>query len=427
MSKLPSSSQVSPKAFKAKSHFLRAYETSMAQFTDAPAVYHRASAYGIFGALLTRWRYRCILEGGVPPRWTNLWILLVGDSGENRKSTAVRMASDVLHEIDQELVAPNDGSPEGFLQNLVKKERALKGNATTFVEAPEFATLLAQFTRSYSLSLKPLLMDFYDVPHTFKRQLAKQEFIIPHPRVSMLGAIATELLAPYTSQDDWLGGFFSRTMLIDADRTRTLKRAGTPGDSVVAKHAFNLKGALRLWFNTQKATKRRRFDFSKDAVKVLEAMPQAPDETTLKLSLTRAGVHLMKCAAIEQIDEDPTALEIGRAATERASELVLHWWNRLPKVIEQCYSHGRQDFEGDRLSKRIFRYVEKFGAETKDNRVSYRDVMRGCGIHSEAVSKAVTSLIEAGMLEKNFDESTDSMWLTAVPGITKVAKLDFKQ
>lgn len=381
--------------------FLRSYEASMAQYTDAPEVFHRAAAYSIFGTLMTRWKYRCRLQGGSPARWSNLWVLLVGDSGEGRKSTAVRMAEDVLMDVDSSVLAPHDGSPEGFLQDLVKKEQQMPGNAATVIIQPEFTTLLASFKKSYALSLKPLLMDFYDVPNIFKKALSKSSFLIPSPRVSMLGAIATELLPVYSEQEDWLGGFFSRTMIIKGERSRTCARAKTPPDEIIAKHAQALRGVMKRWRNSQVSMTPARplLDYDGAGAKAAALLPPLPEEENLRGSLTRGSVHLMKCAAIEQIDENPEARAIGRAAVERAMELVLHWWNTVPDVIDQCYARGRGEFEGDRLAKRIYRYVLK-QQERSGEDVAWIEVMRSCAIHTDHMSRAVDSLVQAGMLQK---------------------------
>lgn len=394
------------------SEFLRKYEASMAKFTDACPYYHTASAYAVTGALLSRVKYRCVLEGGVPPLWTNLWVLLVGDSG-SFKSTAARMAQDVMMEVEPELLGPHDGSPEGFLADLVKKERLLKGNAATVLIQPEFSTTLAQFQRSYSTSMKPLLMDFYDVPNVFKKVLAKSEFVIPKPRVSMLGAIAIELLPAYTEQEDWLGGFFSRTLLISGKPTNNLLRAGSPSDAVVAGHASALRNVLKVWRNTQFKRGRPRFDYDVAGAKAARQLPDAPEEPNLKLSLTRAGVHLMKCAAIEQIDEDPEAKAIGKAAVERALGLIMHWWQTVPEIIDECYARGRGEFEGDRMHKRIHRYLLKQQDSNGGHAVPWTEVMQNCALHKRYMNEAIDSLRDAGLVESGVDEETQAAWLLA--------------
>lgn len=373
--------------------FLRDYERAMKLYTDASPIFHTASALTIFGALLTRHYYRVVLEGGVPPRWTNLWTVIVSGSG-TRKSTAVRMAEEILMKVDGSLLAPSDGSPEGFLTHMSRRHREQANNSSTFFVSPEFSLMLMQFQRTYSSAMKPLLMDLYDVPPVFKRKLAKAEFEIPKPRVSILGAIATELMPNLTDQMDWLGGFFSRCMLITGKKEHSLKFPKTPSDAEYLKHSDALFECLSAWRKNQKKLGRPRMDYSDAGRKVAEKLPDPPDEPTLQNSLSRASVHLIKCAAIEQIDEDPYAKAIGPAATKRALEFVMHWWNGVPEIIDTCFSRSRQDFEGDRLPKRINKYIESSGGL-----VLYSQAMVHCALDSRKMSDAIRSLQEAGLAE----------------------------
>ena len=387
---------------KHTSHFLARYQAEMHKYTDAPDIFHQAIAYGVMGSLLTRYLYRAVLEGGVPPRWTNLWVLLVGDSADSRKSTCVSMGNEVLMRVDSSMVAPSDGSPEGFLSHLIKQHKAQKNNAATVLVSSEFSTLLTLFDRSYAASFKPLLLDFYDVPPLWKKALTRNEFEIPQPRVSLVGGIAIELLPRLSKQEDWLGGFFSRCLLVHGQRTRHEKRSATPPDSLFDSLADSLWSCLKLWRASSKARGRPRLTYSKAALKVADQLPPPPDEPNLRICLGRSSVHLMKLAAIEQIDEDPTAREIGAGATERAMGFIRYWLDTVPAVIDECFSRGREDLEGDRLPKRIYRYVLKRAGDNKY--MSYREVMRACVLSSDHMRRAINSLKDAGLLEEETDD-----------------------
>lgn len=378
--------------------FLRDYEAAMPTYTDASSRFHHAAAVTIFAALLTRYRYRAVLEGGVPARWTNLWTVIVSGSG-TRKSTAVRMAEEILMRVDKSLLAPSDGSPEGFLSHLSNRHRAMENNASTFFVSSEFSMMLMQFQRNYSAMLKPLLMDLYDVPPIFKRKLQKYECEIPQPRVSILGAIATEMVPSLTDQFDWLGGFFGRCMLVTGNPNPRMKFGKTPPNDVYEKHADALHECLKAWRKQQRKlgshTNRPYFNYSNAALKVAGKLPDPPDEPVLSNVLSRASVHLMKIAAVEQVDEDPYAKVIGPAATQRALDFVMQWWKGIPEIVDSCFSRSRQDFEGDRLPKRLSKYIEK----SPDGIVTYAQAMLNCALDSRKMSDAVRSLQEAGLAE----------------------------
>ena len=378
----------------ASSAFLRPYEAAMQQFTDSPAIFHRACSYAVSGPLLARYNYRCRLEGGSPPRWTNLWILLEGASGQARKSTAISMAQEVLMRVDETILAPDDGSPEGFLASMHQSDISCPGNANTVLFAPEFSAQLSQMQRTYAAQFKSILMGLYDAPKVYKKALAKTNWAIPSPRVSIVGGIATELLPQLSESNDWLGGFFSRFIIIHGERTKLMERGRTPPDKVMQALAVGLFHCLKTWRLSQKKLKRPLFDYSKKAAKLAADLPAPPKEPNLAGTLSRAASHLMKLAALEQIDEDPTAHCIEAAAVERARVLLDYWLKSVPGVIESCFARGNADFEGDRLAMRIKRYLTGCGGEA-----TWGLVMQNCALDSDRMVRAVQSLLDAALVE----------------------------
>ncbi len=69
------------------------------------------------------------------------------------------------------------------------------------------------------MALKPMLLDFFDTKPEYRKQLSTKEFMVKRPRVSILGALSTELLPEYTTGRDWLGGFMSRFIVIRGVQT----------------------------------------------------------------------------------------------------------------------------------------------------------------------------------------------------------------
>src|SRR5262245_5933702 len=94
----------------------------MAKWTDAPEIFHHACALAMMGALLSRQSHKCLVDGGVSGHWLNLWVLLIGDSGKDRKSTAIGFAQQILKRIDPSLIGPDDMSAEGLLAFLKTRD-----------------------------------------------------------------------------------------------------------------------------------------------------------------------------------------------------------------------------------------------------------------------------------------------------------------
>lgn len=389
--------------------FLRDYEAEMRKYTDAPDVFHKAAAYAVVGAMLCTHKYRMLLKGGVPARWMNMWVILVGDSGQTRKSTVISMADEVLRATDPDRHAPNDGSPEGFAKDLVKKGNedapAGLGSSSIFV-FPEMLTFFQNTTKAYYAPVKAMLMDFYDVPATYHRKLSKEEFTVKQPRVSLLGGLALEHLPNVLTAEDWLGGFMSRAIVVHGVRERLMEDAGTPGVKIFERHADHLTQMLKAWRKTRmkaraaerkKGTDHTEFLFSYDkmagkAARDLVSVESA--DQNVRLVLARSAVHLMRMSAIEQLDMDPTSPVITLPALTRAKVLFEHWQSTVPDLMDSCFSRTNKDFEGDRLPRRLFRYLLSYG----DTGCNEQTAMQACALNSDAFNKAMVSLEQAGMM-----------------------------
>lgn len=380
------------------SSFLAPYVAAMGEHADL-GIYHPACGMTIMGALLTRKPYRCILAQGVPRYWTNLWTVLVGDSGSG-KSTAIRMAEQVLTRVDETITAPNDGSQEGFLKHLQTRASNLDDPSTIFVQS-EFTNMLLQFKKNYAQSLKTTLLDFFDTPPSYKRALIRGTVELKEPRVSLMGGVSTELLAKYSEEEDWLGGFFNRCLVL----TRDGQLSGEPPiipEATYDKLAARLRAVLRAWRNDQirrtKKTKGQRplFGMVKNASKYVE-LPEVKEENA-KIIFARARTHFAKIAALQQIDEDPEGGEIGPRALQRASAFITQWAAELPPIVDACFTRGREQFEGDKLAKRILRYVRKSVERSGEDGVKMTTILRNCSLHAREVDNALRSLQQAGLV-----------------------------
>ncbi len=135
---------------------------------------------------------------------------------------------------------------------------------------------------------------------------------------------------------------------------------------------------------------------SKDAKKMLLDLPPPEQhmDYNMALVLTRADLHLRRIAAIAQIDSDPESLEIGKDAMLRArDELWDQWRADVPDLVSMCYARGREDFEGDRLQRRVLRVLASAG----DRGVTFAELLRSCGLDVQHMSNGVMALVTAEM------------------------------
>ncbi len=401
--------------------FLRDYERTMAQYTDAADVFHAANAAALLGACLTRQRYRCLIAQGIPARWTHLWVMLVGDSGKSFKTTAVRMAGEVLSRAMPELRTPDEGSPEGFAKDFVHRENTKKGDAAGLMVQEEMGQFLMNMTRDYASPLKGMMMGFYDVPLIYRRKLSKEEFSVPKPRLSLIGGVATELLPSLVSAEDWLGGFMNRAMIIAGEaKPKVREDVHAPPEDVYRDLSNQLRATLSVWHKTRMREQKKLkaaneadtsgalqhktflFRFDDDALKEMKHLKKAlkePSDPNAKLLLARANDHFTKLAAIEQISMDPQRVTISKKAVTAAFSLYSAWWNGAPKVMEVGFARNNSDVEGDRVPRKILRNLTLAGA-----RGLYEDqLMRATILSWEHFNKGLASLMAANMVEKLSD------------------------
>jgi len=392
-------------------NFLRAYEAAMVQYTDAPSIFHRGLATSLMGAALTTFDNRCLLYGGTSRRWTNIWLLVIGDSGRSRKTTTVHMMAEVLSRMEcgSELRAPDDGSPEGFAKDFVARERRQKGNAASLMVQGEMYSFLSSLMKDYMKSMKAMLMDFYDCPIIYKRTLSKEEFSVKRPRFSMVGGLASELLPSMTTSDDWLGGFLGRCLLIHAGSNTVLDSPGTPPPALYTKLARNADDTLRVWRKTrmteQKKLKEKGekgalflFDYNDPAqkrVKELLGEYKEVENENVNILRSRAPLHLQKLAAIEQVCLDPTSPLITAAAVDSAAVLWKHYMDGAPLLLQGSFARSNADLEGDRLPRRILRVVRD-----APNGVDEVKLMEATVLDWEKFQKAMQTLEAAGFVRR---------------------------
>lgn len=203
--------------------FFPEYLKWVQRLTDAPSVYHIASALSAVSATVSNFAEG---EFGIPMRDgsilrsvfpTNLWILLVGPSGD-RKSTAMEKSVECVQPVVGTISAIS-GSPEATFDLVSHKP-------DIFFYHSEGATLFSQLQASYWLQGQGLLCDLYDgreeppYVRTLTGQRTKKNpnpkpttITIRRPRVSILIGIAPEML-DQTRRSDWTGGLIGRMMLI---------------------------------------------------------------------------------------------------------------------------------------------------------------------------------------------------------------------
>jgi hypothetical protein len=144
----------------------------------------------------------------------NMFVLLVGRSGEDQKSTAMGIGRDLLFEAAAPLVGDFPGSPEGLIDSLARCPSQL-------IPISEMGRFLASAQRGYFEPIKALMADLWDSGPIQRTKANNRVTRIDNPRLSIVAACSIPYLEKYTLAEDWTGGFMGRWCVMFGQRERT--------------------------------------------------------------------------------------------------------------------------------------------------------------------------------------------------------------
>lgn len=331
-----------------KTGFFPEYLRYVRNLTDAPEIYHVASALAVVSAAVCKHVLGWFPsnENSVITFPTNLWVLIVGPSGD-RKSTAMNYAVEIGQPSFQDRVSAISGSPEATWDTIVRMTDA-------FFFHPEGSTLFSQLQATYWAQGQGMLCDLYDgrddppyvrtltgkrtkknpVPQTYKIEIRS-------PRITMLVGIAPDMLDS-TRKSDWSAGLIGRMLLVYGERTRYNE---TPAKQDPVGRSRLTELLLQLHYSVQAAGQGRtppclRVSIDDDALKAYIAWAKILDADTtdrpsrIKPLLNRLPLHVMRVAALYAVsqyydvitlDSMIPALLVGdlsRASIERVGDLL---------------------------------------------------------------------------------------------------------
>jgi len=192
------------------SGFIHDYVVHALKQTTSPLAYHLGTGLSILATT-------CPLDYGMNYAGTlraNMYVLLVGRSGEDQKSTAMGIGRDLLFEAAAPLVGDFPGSPEGLIDSLARCPSQL-------VPISEMGRFLASAQRGYFEPIKALMADLWDA-HSIQRTRANNRVTrVDNPRLSVVAACSIPYLEKYTLAEDWTGGFMGRWCVMFGRRERT--------------------------------------------------------------------------------------------------------------------------------------------------------------------------------------------------------------
>lgn len=371
--------------------FLRSYVQYASQCSDAPEIYHVGVALTMFAGAVAK-KLACPWLAGralIP----NLYTLLVGPSRSSRKTASMDAGIEILQSAKPELIIPIPGSYE----EMVAQIRATPNGVLTY---REFGHFLKSTVRGYGEPIRTVLMDLYDWPpnQAYTRNLKKGKTVIEPPIcLSMLSAIATDLLFAFTDTEEWTGGFFGRMLLLYGERDGFRMPATWP-----AAHD-HLVGMLHQYINYPFPT---CGGFSAPAWQTFEQWSRwrdgealkAPDRMQTHISgapTLAAKIALLYAADAGEVQAGPGWL-VSWESVARAILFIEKLY--VPSVFALGNKLTLGFWEKDR--RKVLDVIEKFG----DRGVSRRTLLKR--VRMEA--KYLTSIIDTIREENSIIAATDT-------------------
>lgn len=200
--------------------FFRTYVFWASQQTDAPLLYNMLAALGLLSAVFpTHWRISDVPGTGVNG---NLYVLLTGRQGTDRKTTALDYAGGLLDEAVPRLRCEPPGSVQAFVDTFDPNKAGGKIQQCLLYE--EYAEFLAQTQQGRGgnplTAIKHTLLTIYDGKPIGSTTRKHGHSYCPNPRLTIMAAVNPILLSDHTDPSDHEGGLMSRHMIGYGHRER---------------------------------------------------------------------------------------------------------------------------------------------------------------------------------------------------------------
>jgi hypothetical protein len=200
--------------------FVEEYMDWAQKTTDAAPDYHEAGAFTALSSMLASTLRLPAAFGGMG---LNMWFMLLGETTLTRKTTAMNLSTDMIFEIDEDVLLATDGSLEGIFTAMSE----CNGKASLFL-VDEFSGMLNSMVRKeYYAGMPEMLTKLYD-GKPLKRRLRREMINVREPIFSFFAGGIKGRIQRLLTIEHIASGFLARFVLIqaevDMDRLRPMQR-----------------------------------------------------------------------------------------------------------------------------------------------------------------------------------------------------------
>jgi hypothetical protein len=388
--------------------FIEEYKSWAAVATDAIEEYHELSAAILLSSVIAGGLHLDTSYGEMVP---NLWGMILGESTLTRKTTAMRMAMDIVADVDPEILLATDGSAEGLLTGLSGRP-----SQTSIFYKDEISGFLDSINRKdYLAGMPETLTQLYDVPRLYTRRLRKETITLSSPVFIFFGGGIKDRVYSLLTDEYILSGFLPRFLVVsgntDLTRIRRTGPATTDTDearaNIVEKMRY-LHGAytgtvsIRLAGDqTTQISKKIRASLTDEAWQrygdIEMQMVTAANESALAMyalpTFERLSRSLLKLsvllAAARQDIGDASTLPVDTIDINHAAYYITKWGRH---TVDLLHNSGKS--AGERLIEKVLGVIKKHGEVPR----SY--IMQSAHLTKRQMDEVQGTLEDRGLIVK---------------------------
>lgn len=384
--------------------------------TDAPLVYHELSCFIALSSLICGGLRLKTSFGDLFP---NLWGLILGESTLTRKTTAMRMAMDIVLELDKDAILASDGSPEGIITGLGGRP-----SRVSIFYKDEVSGFFDSINRKdYMAGLRETFTQLYDVPKVLTRLLRKDTVTITEPYFIFFGGGIRDKVYSLVSEEDVLSGFLPRFLVVSGENDlERVRRTGPPTKgseelkTKVVEHMMQLKefysvinfaevGGERMMLGNMifdAKMDQKAWDYFGDLEQLMirtgaeSGIAQAALPTFQRLAFSMLKMAMLVAAARREPDLDKQTLEVTKDDIKQAAWYIQRWGYY---TIDLVTNAGRPNLE--KILTKILEYI------TLNQGCVKSTLMNRMKFNSKETREYLETLQERGLITvKNAGKST---------------------
>jgi hypothetical protein len=363
--------------------------------------------------------------------YPNLYVMFVAATTYYRKTTAYKLAEQMINRAIPHMLMPTPGSPERFwdalaglapsnFKDLPQHQQAVVMDGMKFAAQrglfkDEIAGLFGSFKRDYMAGLKDDLLHVYDCPDFEAKETQSGLRIITNAALSILGVTTPAGLSATLSNADWDNGLLPRFALLTPEpgyKERPALVESMPQPESVVAGLGELHNALPAPEKTGDGWKPAEalelrvecwpacMDYSNRLRKLCDPDLEMPLDDRLKGVYGRLHVQALKvamiCATLDWLRTSRKEPPVVTSAHWRTAQAVAEHWRhsarRLLGRLDHTGSVKREQQDQDRVLD-AFRGAGPGG-------LPLRTVYRRLNLKAKDARQVAQDLVRAGLLHE---------------------------